>query len=248
MKRAWIGLRELPHYRRDAFAAGAERTGFTPIFATTVHPGDQDILIIWNRFGPGGAAADAFERRGLPVLVAENGYLGNDFAGDRWYALSRNHHNGAGTWNNYGSARWDKLGIELTPYRQGGTEMVLLPQRGIGERGVAMPPDWLASAARRTGARVRLHPGTKPCKDLAADLANAWSVYTWGSGAALKAMQLGVPVYSDMPNWIAADAAAKLGDVPNRCERTRLQVFRRMAWAMWRLGEIESGFAFDVLL
>lgn len=248
MKRAWIGLRELPHYRRDAFAAGAKRMGYVPTFGTTLHPDHNDILVIWNRFGPAGIAADAFERAGLPVLVAENGYLGNDFAGDRWYALSRNHHNGAGTWNHYGKARWDELGVELTPFRTNGDELVLLPQRGIGEAGVAMPRDWTGGAAQRSGGRVRLHPGTKTATDLARDLAHAWGVYTWGSGAAIKALLWGIPVYSDMPNWIAGDAAARYGEAPNRCEHSRLHMFRRLAWAMWRLGEIESGFAYDVLL
>lgn len=248
MKRAWIGLREQPHYRRDAFAEGARRVGYAPQYGLTMQPGDSDILVIWNRFNGADDAASAFEQRGLPVLVAENGYLGNDFAGDRWYAISRNHHNGAGSWNNYGSARWDSLGIELLPYRTEGSELVLLPQRGIGERGVAMPHDWTAAAARRSNGRVRLHPGTRDCVPLEKDLAHARAVYTWGSGAAIKALAWGIPAYSDMPNWIAASAAARFGEEPKRCELARLQMFRRLAWAMWRLKEIESGFAYDVLL
>ena len=73
MKRAWIGLKELPHYRRNAFAAGARRLGYEPVFNVTATPGDKDLLVIWNRFGGADNAADAFERAGCPVLVAENG-------------------------------------------------------------------------------------------------------------------------------------------------------------------------------
>lgn len=248
MKRAWIGLKELPHYRRDAFAAGVARLGYAPEFRLTTTPGDNDILVIWNRFGAAGNAADHFDHAGCPVLVAENGYLGNDFAGDRWYAISRSHHNGAGHWQHYGNDRWDKLGVALAPYRMQGSELVVLPQRGIGEAGVAMPGDWLGDAARRSQGRVRPHPGTRQGVDLQQDLAKAWAVYTWGSGAAVKALMWGIPVYSDMPNWIVAGAATRYGLPLNLCDQSRLTAFRRMAWAMWRLGEIESGFAFDVLL
>jgi hypothetical protein len=248
MSRAYIGLREQPHYRRDAFAVGVKRLGFEPCFSMTQSPKPTDLLIIWNRFGVADDAAKAFERVGATVLVAENGYMGNDFVGDRWYAISRSHHNGAGIWNNYGAARWDNLNVELLPFRDYGRELIVLPQRGIGEPGVAMPLSWTANAASHKDARVRRHPGTNKCTPLQHDLANAYAVYTWGSGAAIKALAWGIPVYSDMPNWIAKDASATMGDVPNRCERTRLQMFRRMAWAMWRLNEIESGFAFDILL
>lgn len=247
MQRAFIGLREQPHYRRDAFAAGAKRVGYEPQFGLTTKPNANDLLVIWNRFGPSGNAANAFERVGAPVLVAENGYLGNDFAGDRWYAISRSHHNGAGTWNNYGPARWDNIGVDLAPFRTKGSELVLLPQRGIGEAGVAMPRNWISEKTHAV-TRVRRHPGQHTCTPLQQDLANAYAVYTWGSGAAIKALAWGIPVYSDMPNWIVSDACAAFGAPLNLCSRTRLQTFRRMAWAMWRLSEIESGFAFDVLL
>lgn len=248
MKRAWIGLRELPHYRRDAFAAGAQHCGYAPVFATTQQPGDQDILVTWNRRGADHQAAIAFECAGRPVLVAENGYLGADFAGERWYALSLSHHNGAGTWHDYGAKRWDSWRVQLAPFRAGGDELVLLPQRGIGEPGVAMPPQWPQWAAARTGGRVRRHPGKLAGTDLAVDLAHAHSVYTWGSGAAVKALALGIPVYSDMPGWIAQDAAARYGQVPNRDPVARLHMFRRLAWAMWTLDEIASGRAMQALL
>lgn len=249
MRNAYLGLREQPHYRREAFAAGIKRLGYTPCFGTTCAPRDSDVLIIWNRFGAAGNAANAFERIGAPVLVAENGYMGNDFVNDRWYALSRSHHNGAGTWNNYGASRWDKLNVQLAPFRQQGQELVILPQRGIGEAGVAMPLNWVSTAiTANRHARIRQHPGINKCVPLEHDLNKAYAVHTWGSGAAIKALAWGIPVISDMPHWIAKEASSCLGALLNTCERTRLQTFRRLAWAMWRINEIESGFAFDVLL
>lgn len=248
MKRAWIALKEMPHYRRDAFAEGAKRIGYQPEFSLTHRPGPHDLLIIWNRYGASASAAALFEQEGLPVLVAENGYLGNEFAGSRWYAISRNLHNGAGSWNHYGSSRWDSLGVELQPFRLSGEELVLLPQRGIGSEGVAMPRNWEFHAQQRSGGRVRSHPGLRPCTPLEQDLSKAYAVYTWGSGAAIKALLWGIPVYSDMPKWIAAPASARYGEELNRSEFARLEMFRRLAWAMWRLEEIENGQALDMLL
>jgi hypothetical protein len=70
-------------------------------------------------------------------------------------------------------------------------------------------------------------------------LAKASKVVTWGSGAAIKALMMGIRVESHMPNWI--------GEQDNTDEG-RLAMFRRLAWANWRLSEIESGQAFRWLL
>jgi hypothetical protein len=215
--------------------------------------------VIWNRYMQFAAAADAFERRGLPVLVAENGYLGNELAGGRWYAISRNQHNGAGSWPAGGPERWDALGIELQPWRGGDGEVVVLPQRGIGPPGVAMPKFWQADVEKRLRAgrivfRTRRHPGTDPrALPLLDDLAQAFAVVTWGSGAALKALAAGIPVYAEMPGWIGAGAALRVADLlaglpPWRDDAARLATFRQLAWAMWTLQEIESGEAFRRLL
>ena len=64
-------------------------------------------------------------------------------------------------------------------------------------------------------------------------------VVTWGSGAAIKALQMGIRVHSDMPHWI--------GEQDNTTEG-RLAMFRRLAWAQWTLEEIASGLPFERLL
>lgn len=248
--RACIQIRREPHYRSDAFRAGLKRIG-----ATFVDERDAEVLVIWNRYGAFRAQADACEQRGGTVLVAENGYLGVEWLGDRWYAISRTQHNGAGTWPDGAPDRWDALGVELASWRTGGREIVLLPQRGIGPPGVAMPGSWSRDATHKIGnrwpVRIRPHPGTKPAKPLEQDLRVAAAVATWGSGAALKALMLGVPVFYDFPKWIGAPAGVSLDcaiKAPLRCDASRLAMFRRLAWAQWQLSEIESGAAFDRLL
>lgn len=209
------------------------------------------MFVCWNRYGIWDRQAASVERRGGVVLVAENGYLGNDFAGSLWYAISRSQHNGAGQWPMGDAARWDSLGVDLAPWRQSG-ETVVLPQRGIGPQGVAMPAGWVDSVQHRHGRfRVRPHPGQNECVPLDRDLDRAGAVVTWGSGAALKALLWGIPVFYDFPRWIGASASRPLTDYklgPRRDDGARLRMFHSLAWAQWRLPEIESGEAFWHLL
>lgn len=255
--RAFLALRPGVHYRREAFQCGLERCGYSVVHGVTLSPKPGDVLVIWNRYRENAQSALAFEAKKLPVLVAENGYLGNDFANDRWYALARNHHNGAGTWPIGDASRWDSLGVPLAPWRTRG-ELVVLPQRGIGPPGVAMPAGWptrVIALLQRHGisARVRPHPGIGDAIPLEEDLARAGAVVTWGSGAAIKALAWGIPVFSEFDSWIARGASLPIaGGLLNgqalRDDSARLATFRRLAWAQWRLEEIAAGRAFEALL
>jgi hypothetical protein len=255
--RAYLCLRPGVHYRREAFAAGLEACGYTVVQAVPLRPRLGDVLVIWNRYRDNARAADRFEAAGLPVLVAENGYLGNDFAGSRWYAIARNQHNGAGTWEVGGPERWDSLGVPLQPWRPPDGETIILPQRGIGPPGVAMPADWPSRTldklkAHGIRARIRPHPGQGPALPLEVDLSNASRVVTWGSGAAIKALAWGCETFADFSEWIARPAALPVSALieghSKRDDAARLAVFRRLAWAQWRLDEIASGAAFEWLL
>ncbi|MCB1836274.1 MAG: hypothetical protein KDH99_01525 [Alcanivoracaceae bacterium] len=208
------------------------------IYGDTLNPQPGDIFVTWNRISTGERVARLFESRGLPVLVTENAAWGNGFAGDRWYSLAKTYHNTAGCFPVGGHDRWDALGVELAPFREFG-ETVLLPQRGIGSKPTVMARSWPGDALKRYGGRVRAHPGQRPAKPLEDDLAHCGRVITWGSGAAIKALMMGIPVISEMPRWIGEQDNTDIG---------RLAMFRRLAWAQWRLSEFESGEAFAWLL
>lgn len=128
--------------------------------------------------------------------------------------------------------------ISLPDFRRSG-ETVILPQRGIGTKPTAMPHGWAEDVKRRYGGRVRKHPGKVEHIPLGVDLAQCGRVVTWGSGAAIKAVFLGIPVVSEMPNWIGQHE-------PDTA--SRLAMLERLAWAQWRHSEIESGEAFRFLL
>lgn len=238
MRRAWLNLRYTLPERIRVFSEGVKRHGFEPVIGLTMAPNDGDVLVTWNRIGEGERAARQFEAQGLPVLVAENASWGNEFGGGHWYTIARNLHNTAERFDEFGPERWDSLGIALHPQRVGG-ELVILPQRGIGAPPVAMPHGWPVEAKARWGGRIRPHPGRKPATPLWDDLGDAGVAVTWGSGAAILATLWGLYVHSEMPNWIGEQDNTDAG---------RLAMFRRLAWAQWRLAEIESGEAFARLL
>lgn len=192
----------------------------------------------WNRIGAANAAAHRFQKAGLPVLVAENAAWGNSFAGCEWYTIANGHHNTAGTFPVGGPERWDSLDQTPAEWRAGG-ETVILPQRGIGSPPVAMPRGWTEKVKKKYRGRVRKHPGRRPGVTLEEDLTRCGRVITWGSGAAIKALLLGIPVKSYMPGWIGEQDNTDAG---------RLAMFRRLAWAQWRWSEIATGEAFERLL
>jgi hypothetical protein len=233
--RAWLNLRHTDGDRAAAFRAGLRRLGFEVVHGLTCSPAGGDILCSWNRIGEGDRAAAAFQRAGRPVLVAENATWGNDFAGDRWLTIARGVHNTAGTFPVGGPERWDALRVDLKPWRAPGGETVILAQRGIGPAGTAMPRGW----PHQQRGRLRPHPGQRAARSLEDDLAKASRVITWGSGAAVKALLMGIPVESHMPGWIGEQDNTDAG---------RLAMLRTLAWAQWRLSEIESGEAFERLI
>lgn len=254
--RALCLLRPQPEYRRDAFVAGLASVGYRVSLQPAFTPGPGDVLVIWNRYGDSHKWAQRFEAAGGIVIVAENGYLGREWRGGRWYALSVGAHNGAGCWALGGADRWDGWQVPLAPWRREGGHVLVLQQRGIGTAPVAQPVGWaervaqqLATLTRRP-VRIRRHPGERPAETpLAADLAGAWACVTWASGSGLKALLAGVPVFHGLPSWIGAAAAERWPadiEAPNCGER--LPMLRRLAWAMWELEEIAHGDAFRLLL
>ncbi len=246
---AFIAIKADLHYRRSCFESGFKRLGYRIRDGRgSVHGERGDVLVIWNRNGNGHRAALDMEAAGGTVIVAENGYLAE--SQPYHLALSLRFHNGAGKWHVGGPERWDALGIELKPWRTQDGETVILPQRGIGSPGVAMPHGWAQKL--KTLGRIRHHPGcSKNGVPLERDLKRASAVITWGSGAALRALLWGIPVYYGMRAWIGATAARPLADKalgPKLDDEARLAMFRRLAWAQSTMQEIETGVAIDRLI
>lgn len=185
-------------------------------------------------------------------MIVENGYLGKQWLGRNWYSVALSHHAGLGEWPHGGASRWASFGTELGPWRHGGSETLVLGQRGIGEPGIASPPNWAELARGRFGGRTREHPGrSRSGATLSEDLARARCVVTWASAAALVALAHGVPAYYELEGWIGAEAAlraSEFGGEPKRDDAARLSMFQRLAWSIWDLEEVRTGAAFSHLL
>lgn len=243
MRRALNLLRQSIHYRRVAFDEGLTRIGFRMV-SSLPDPEPGDLLLIWNRYAGFNELAGHFERCGAKVLVTENGPMGKDWRGREWFSLALGHHAGAGSWIDAGPERWDSWGIELKPWQTGERLHLILGQRGIGEPGIASPDLWAEVTQKRIGGRIRRHPGLDHATSLEDELIGTGSVVTWNSGAALKALKLGVAVWYEFPQWIGTQAARPLsewGAEPKRDDADRLAMFRRMAWSMFTLDEIRTG-------
>jgi hypothetical protein len=252
--RAYVAVREAPLYRRDAFCDGLRACGYA-VGPELAKPQLGDLLLVWCRYGETDRIARRYEAAGATVIVAENGYLGRDWRGQAWYALALNQHNGVGRWPVGSPDRAALFAAELQPWRHQDGYALVFAQRGIGSPVVAQPPGWHQRAAaqlERFGHRVviRGHPGKhQENTSLYQQLGGAAFAVTWASGAAIKALLYGVPVYHGLPQWIGAPAARPFGKSlgePHRGDRG--EFLTRMAWAMWSVEEIGSGYAFRHLL
>lgn len=246
MKRACLLIRRNWHERTDAFESGLRRLGFA-ITDNPAHPGPDDILVLWNRFRRYEKDAKAHEAAGAAVLIAENGYIGRDAAGEKLIALARGHHNGAGIWPEPVGDRWGRFGIDLAPWRTSGEHILVLPQRGIGEEGVAMPHAWareIEARLRKVTRRrivVRPHPGLHN-PPFEPDFSGAHAVVTWGSGAAIKAIAAGVPVFYEFDRWIGAPAARfGIDHLEEPFLGDRMPMFQHLAAAQFTMAEIAEG-------
>lgn len=257
--RAFCLIRQQPPYRHEAFEAGLAAAGYAVQHGPPVYPILPDeVLLIWNRYDVTEQMADQFEARGGTVLVAENGYLGVDRADRRIYAIARGRHNGGGWWPQGDAERFEKLGIELQPWRKEGGHILVAANRSFGTRGNIMPIGWLEDVARRLRQhtqrpiKLRPHPGNYDSKvPLARDLENAWAVVIWSSSVGVEALVRGIPVFCEANWWICKEAS--FGDIRGielqgiEGHSARLHAMRRLAWAQWTVEEITSGLPFRQL-
>lgn len=240
-------------YGKEFFIRGLERHGFTWSNDLSHRPAPGDVLLLWNRGARDHTLFARYKAAGARVIVAENGYTARTSDRSKLYALAFDHHNGAGTWPVGDGERWKAQGIELQPWREGGDHLLVLPQRGIGAPPAAMPQAWpsrtMAALAKKPRRVVlRRHPGGQKTEPYDA-LRGCYAAVTWGSGAAIKAIIAGYPVFHDMAQWIGAPAARfGIGALDDPWMGDRVPMLERLGCAQWTAAEIESGEAFEWLL
>lgn len=259
--------------RHIAMSDGIKRHGFTvhndPNFAPAKNADYiDDVLLTWNLHGHRELYRDQFEAQGGRVIVFEEGYTRQLWT-EKHFAASLHAHNGAGQWFNDDSdmpyreyaARWERMKLEIEPWRTDGDHILVCGQRGIGSRLMASPHKWhehIATALPQYTKRkivIRPHPGkdkTKANKSLVDQLKNCWACVIWSSGCGVRALLRGIPVVSLAPHWILQRAAwGSVSGINYSGEldpEIRLLAFKRLAWAQWTIEEIRQGKTFDHLL
>lgn len=256
MSAMFIGVRANPHYRREAFEAGARAAGYVPKFEIPRTPHSDDVFVTWNRHG----ANDAIAKRFRCVVVVENGYLPMHGT-TKTFAMALDQHNGPGMYPHDGPDRSGLLDAHVAPaWRNREGYILVLPQRGIGSREVAMPRGWTEDVTRRLRAltrrevRVRIPPSTGiRCRSLDEDLEHARAAVVWASSAGIKAMLAGVPTFHELPGWIGAAASpyginGAIGAAPSELMGSIQAMLRQVAAAQWSVEEVASGEAFKAVL
>ncbi len=230
------------NHKEDLFSKGFKALGFQVTKDNGVDPKPTDILLVWNVTSRNKPTRDKFKRAGARILVAENGYIGKDNNGNKLLALAWDGHAGEGIWNIGDYPRYLDHNFDILPWKDG-KNIVILAQRGIGN---AKDVSWARQIALELKKKtdkpiiIREHKG-RDNPPLEPVLDNAYCCVTWSSGAAIKAIAYGVPVFYSMPNWIGAKAAFYGLDIDNPCKGDRIEMFHRLGWAQWTRAEIESG-------
>lgn len=254
-RKAWCLLRPSPYYRRDAFVQGLQRAGFSVVERDCFSAEPGDVVVIWNRQHAHEQLAQRVEASGATVLVAENGYLGQDANHKQLYALAVGGHNGSGlTPTPPDTQRFEALGVDVAPWRTGGVGVLVCCQRGIGSKLMASPRDWPQWAKRTVKSWgehpiLRAHPGNIQNKhrahpSLVQQLMKVDSVLIWTSRCGIDALLHGVPVRYSAPHWVCSRAASFATPEKTpliRDDDLRLAALSRAAWAQWSVAEIETG-------
>lgn len=231
-----------------SIGAGLRGLGFDLAELPKLDPTPDDVLVLWNRLSTLDPFARRYESAKAKVIIAEHGWIGKDT-----YTFCLNHHNGAGTWWVGSESRWPSFGIEVKPWRTNGEQILVVPQRGMGIPPVAMPREWTKDVTRRlsklTSRKIVVRDPADRIHPIEPEFRGCHAIVTWASGAGIKAIAEGYPVFYEMPQWVGAYAAIRgLDDLENPYLGERDTLFHKISWAMWRPDEIERGEPFKCLL
>ena len=229
---------------------GLSKLGYELAQVPKDDPQPGDILVLWNRLPTMNDTANRYELAGCPVIICEHGWIGEDT-----YAVALSQHNGLGHWHVGEESRWPGFGIDTKPWRESGDHILVIPQRGMGVPPVAMPRDWSERTVNWlkgiTDRPIRVRNPKHRRTPLEPEFENCHAVVTWASGAGIKAIVAGIPVFYEMLNWIGWPAARFTPATPN-IENPYLgernTMLHSLSWAMWKDTEIATGEPFRCVL
>lgn len=188
-------------------------------------------------------------QRGSPYYYCDNSYF--DQTRQSYFRVTKNRLQHAGLGQSSGE-RFARLGIQIEPWRSGGSTIVLCPQSAhFMKNVVGAGKDWvdetLEALKSITPLAVKVRPWKADKAKLAStlhdDLVDARAVVTWSSAAAVTALLDGVPVVT-LGQCAAEPLAGPLHQVESLPRPAG-----RLTWAsvladnQWTLDEMRTGVA-----
>jgi hypothetical protein len=194
---------------------------------------------------------------GADMVVLETGYIKRGDGLESYYAAGLNGLNGRADFKNANSPRdrFEALGIQVDPWREGGKHIVVCGQvpwdasvDGLGYE--AWLQETLEDLSRLTTkpVRYREHPCIAPGSPLSFHLNNAWACVTLNSNSAVEAAIAGIPVFvADKGSMAWGIANLDIKDIEDPCFQDRTQWLNNLAYAQWTPAEMSSGLTWSHL-
>lgn len=223
---------------------------------------DCDVAVIWGVMSKHATRKtryrDEVRNAQQNTIVMERGFVRRDI----YYSVGWGDTGGRGDYLNANapSDRWEKLGVELAPWRTNG-EAVLICGQIPHDTSVQHVDyiEWLRTTImevrRRTGREVifRKHPllaydigpfegVTLSTDTLENDFKKAHAVITFNSTAGVEAVVEGIPAFSFDRRSMAYDVTSHdLADLENPLRPDRTAWANALAYSQWSIDEIERG-------
>lgn len=247
-----------------AFAEGVEACGDEVFLSPVEKYQPCDVAAVFGIYKkqvpasiPRGRIIQTHMEAGKRVVIIDSGYVRRD----RYFMVGFDGLNGRADFRNRGMYpdRWDKLGVDLKPWRETGEHIVLCGQipwdasvqhtdhlgwcrqtaaalEKLTKRRVVFRPHPLAGSVQYN---VRAETSTRT---LAEDLENAWAVVTFNSNAGVDAAIAGIPVFVADVGAMALPVANTILDAVGRPKTPeRAEWAASLAYAQWEISELKSG-------
>jgi len=239
--------------RASALTAGFKRHGIEAeiywMEQSPPAPKDADFCVCWGKRN-----LDTLKSRGAgDVLVMEQGYMLERI---EWTSLGWNGLNGRAAFGSGDASRWRKYFAHLMqdwkPEGAGGYVLVAGQVKGDASLGNVDFDEWVRETMAYLGGPAdgsvvfRPHPLVdEPAKSLEDDLFDAKLAVTYSSNLGVDAVLSGTPTIVMDEGGMAWPVAGH--DTNEVIRPSRNKWAQALAWTQWKLSEIESGAAWDVV-